>query len=64
MISFKSSFENTVASVAEAAAIHSKGTKTRLANGLSKFPIKVKPVFNNGSKILLRSPPNCMMLDN
>ena len=64
MISFKSSYENTFASVAEAAAINSKGTKTRLANALSKFPFKFKPVFNNGSKILLRNLPNCIMLDN
>ena len=64
MISFKSSFENTFASVAEAAAINSKGTKTRLANALIKFPIKFKTVFNNGSKILLRHLPNCIMLDN
>ena len=35
-------------SAADAAAANLNGIKTRLANGLSTFPIKGNPVFNNG----------------
>ena len=39
-------------------------TKNVLANGLSAFPIKGKPVFSNGPRSLPRNPPNCIILDN
>ena len=58
MISFKSSFENTsvvvhnpkiflgiTISVADAAAVNPKGSKTLLANVLSTFSIKITPVL-------------------
>ena len=35
-----------------------------LAKGLSSFPIKGNPVFNNGPKILPRNPPDCPNLCN
>ena len=38
------------ASVADGAAVNPNGIKMLLANGLSTFPIKGKPVFSNGSK--------------
>ena len=41
---------------ADAAAVNPNGIKTLLANGLSTFRIKGKPVFSNGRKIL---PKNC-----
>ena len=34
-----------------------------LANGLSTFHFKGKPVFSNGLKSLLRNLPNCTTLD-
>ena len=39
-------------------------TKNVLANGLSAFPIKGKPVFSDGARSLPRNPPNCIILDN
>ena len=30
-----------------------------LTNGLSTFPIKGNPVFDNGPKILPKNPPAC-----
>ena len=51
------------ASAADAATVHSNGIKTILDNGLSTFFIKDKPIFNNGSKRLLRTLPNCTILD-
>ena len=41
-------------SVANAAAFNPKGTKTYLANGLSKFPIKNKPIFLKVQEIYLQ----------
>ena len=46
-------FSWIAASVADAAAVNPNGIKTLLANRLSTFPIKCKPVFSNGPK----SPP-------
>ena len=46
-------FSWIAASVADAAAVNPNGIKTLLANRLSTFPIKCKPVFCNGPK----SPP-------
>ena len=51
------------ASAADAATVNSNGIKTLLVNGLSTFFIKGKPIFNNGSKRLLRTIPNCTILD-
>ena len=42
------------ASVAEGAAINPYGTKAFLANTLSAFPIKCKPVFMNVQEICLK----------
>ena len=77
MITFKSLFENTnavvltpnilswiAASVADAAAANLNGIKTLLANGLSTFFIKGKPVFSNGRRSLPKSPPDCLILCN
>ena len=73
MISFKSyvavlnpkiSF-SIVASVADAAAVvNLNGIKRRLANGLSTFFIKGKPVFSNGPKTLRENPTDCPILYN
>ena len=38
--------------------------KTPLANGLSTFTIKHKPVFNNGCKSTPRIPPDCRLKSN
>ena len=35
-----------------------------LANGLSTFPIKGNPFFNNGSKSLPKNSPDCPILCN
>ena len=35
-----------------------------LANGLSTFFIKVKSIFNDGSRSLPRKPPDCTILEN
>ena len=35
-----------------------------LANDLSTFPIKGKPVFSNGPKSLPKNPPDCPILCN
>ena len=43
------------ASVADAAAVNPNGIKTLLANGLSAFPIKGNPIFNNGPKVSLKT---------
>ena len=51
------------ASVADAGAVNPTGIKTLLANGLSTFSIKGKPVFRNRSRSLPRNPPNCNILD-
>ena len=53
-----------VASVADAAADNPSGIKTLLANGVSTFPIKGNPVFNNGPKSLPKNPPDFPILCN
>ena len=52
------------ASVADATAVNTNDIKTLLANGLSIFYIKDKPVFSNRPKSLPRSPPDCPILCN
>ena len=77
MISFNSSFENInvvfpypkifywiAASVADAAAINPKDTRTLLASGLIAFPIKGKPVFVKCQRSLPQNPTNCTILGN
>ena len=51
------------ASATDAAAVNPNGIKTLLANNLSTFPIKGKPVFSNGLTSLPRNPPNCTVLE-
>ena len=51
-------------SVADAAAVKSRGIKTLLANDLSTYFIKCKPVFRNGPKCLPKNPPDCRILCN
>ena len=58
------SFFWIAASVADPAVVSPKGIKRLLANGLSTFFIKWKPIFSNGSKSLLRNDPYCTILDN
>ena len=48
----------------DAAAVDPKGIKMFLANGLSTFPIKDNPVFNNDPKILLENPTDYTILCN
>ena len=50
--------------VADAAAVYPNGIKTLLANGFSTFPIKENPAFSNGTKSLLRNPPDWPILCN
>ena len=57
-------YSYVAASVADAAGVNNNGIKTLLANGLSTFPIKDNPVFNNGPKSLPRNPLNCPILCN
>ena len=45
-------FKKIAASVADAAAVIPNGIKTNLANGLSTYFTKSKPVFSNGPKHL------------
>ena len=45
-------FLSIAASVADATAVNPNDFKTLLANGLSTFPIKGNPVFENGPKSL------------
>ena len=52
------------ASVADAGAVNPNGIKTLLANGLSTFLVKGKPVFSNGPKSLPGNPPDCSILCN
>ena len=52
------------ASVADAAAVNSKGINTLLANGLMTFDINGYPVFSNGPSNLPRNPPDCIIFDN
>ena len=44
-------------SPADAAAVNPNGFKTLLANDLSTFSIKSKPVINDGPRSLPRNPP-------
>ena len=44
-------------SVSQAGALNPEGNKTLLAHGLSAFPIKSEPVFNNGPQSLPRNTP-------
>ena len=55
-------FLRIAASVTYAAAVNPNAIKTFLANGLSTFPIKGSPVFNNGSGSLPKNPPDCTIL--
>ena len=52
------------ASVADAAAVNSKGINTLLAIGLMTFDITGYPVFSNGPSNLPRNPPDCIIFDN
>ena len=52
------------ASVAYAASVNPNGIKTLLANGLSTYPIKDKPVFSKGPKRLLGNPHDYPVLCN
>ena len=76
-MSLKCQFENTnivalhsrfffqiAASVAEAAGINPKDTKTLLAKCLNMFSIKIKHDFSNGPRRLPKNPPNFIILDN
>ena len=49
-------------SVADANAVNPNGIKTRLANGLSTFPIKGNPVSSNGPKSPPKNSPDCLIL--
>ena len=64
MISFISSFEIINVVVADTGAANPNGIKMLLANGLSRFFIKSKLVFNNGPKSLSRNPLDCPILCN
>ena len=77
MISFISSLEITnavkpdptiflwiAASFVDATVVNTNGIKMLLANGLSEFPIKGNPVFNNGSISLPKNLPDCSVLSN
>ena len=46
------------------AAVNPTYIKMPLANGLSTFPIKGKPVFSNGPKHLPKNPSDCYLLCN
>ena len=49
-------------SAADAASLNCDDIKTFLANGLSTFLIKGKPVFSNGPKRLPKSHPDSTIL--
>ena len=53
-----------VESVADAAPVDPDGLKTLLANGLSTFFIKIKPVFSNGPRSLPNNFSDFPVLDN
>ena len=44
-------------------AVNRNDIKTLLANGLSKFFIKGKPVFSYGPRSFPLSPPDCTILE-
>ena len=48
--------------VVDAAAVNPNSIKTLLSNGLTTFPIKGKPAFSNGLKVLPKNPPDCPIL--
>ena len=48
--------------VFDAASVNSNGIKTLLAGGLNTFFVKVKQVFNNGSRSLPQNPPDFPVL--
>ena len=50
------------ASAADAAGATHNGIKLLLANGVSTFFIKGKPVFCNSPKSLPKNPPDCPLL--
>ena len=54
----------SVVAAAAAAAVHHKGMKTLLDNSISTLPIKRKAVFSNGSRGLLKNPPDFPILCN
>ena len=56
-------FFSIPASATDAAAVNSNGIKALLANDLSTFFAKGKPVFNNGPRSVPKYPPNCTILD-
>ena len=51
-------------SAADAATINANGIKAPLADGLSTFPIRGNPLFNNGPKSQPKNLPNCPILCN
>ena len=52
------------ASVADAGAVYPNAIKTLLANGFSKFFIKVKSAFSNAPRRLPKNPPDFPILCN
>ena len=56
-------FLSIPASVADAAAVYSKGIKTLLPKGLITSFISGNPIFINGPKNLPRNPLDCIILD-
>ena len=52
------------ASAADALAVNPKGIKTLLAKGLITFLINSNHAFSSGPSNLLRTPPDCIILDN
>ena len=55
-------FWRIAVSVADVAAVNPNLIKTLLANALSTFFIRAKPVFSNGSKCIPKNPPDCPFL--
>ena len=51
-------------SVTDAAAVNPNGFKTLLANSLSTFFIKGKPILSNGPRSVPKIPPDCPTLEN
>ena len=50
------------ASIADAGPVNINGFKTLSDNGLSA--INGHPIFSNGPKILVKTPPDCLILCN
>ena len=55
-------FLRIAAYVGHAAADNPNDIKTLLADGFNTFFIKANPIFSNGPKSLLKSPPDCLIL--